>query len=395
MVQAQRKQSGVQMPLKFDPWILGASLCLASLGLVMVLSASLAIAEKEGLNPFYFAIKHAIALGLGSLIGLVCLKVRAHNLEIVSPILLLLCVPLLLAVFVPGLGVTVNGATRWVRTGILNFQVAEAVKLLFVIYLAGYMVRRNESLSTSFAGVLKPMVMSGILAALLLLQPDFGSAVLLLCVTSIMVWLGGARIRDLLSLVIMAVPVVVWLAFSEAYRLKRLKSFLDPWADPFDGGFQLTQALIAIGRGEIFGVGLGGSVQKLFYLPEAHNDFILAVLSEELGLMGICVVLCLYAVLVGRGLVLGLHAQENGKHFVGYLCYGLSTLIGLQATISIGVNFGVLPTKGLTLPLISSGGSSVLMTGAVIGLLLRMAHEINMPSNESAPRGKASLEAVA
>jgi cell division protein FtsW len=208
--------------------------------------------------------------------------------------------------------------------------------------------------------------------------------VLIVAITGGMVWLGGVRVRNLLAPAMFAVPVLGWAAMSESYRVKRLTSFLDPWQDPFNDGFQLTQALIAIGRGEWFGVGLGGSIQKLFYLPEAHTDFIFAVISEELGFVGILAVLALFTVLVGRAFVLGLRAVELGRHFAGYCAFGVALWIGLQALVSIGVNLGVLPTKGLTLPLISSGGSSVLMTCAAVGLLLRVSFELDRAQRQVA-----------
>jgi cell division protein FtsW len=227
-----------------------------------------------------------------------------------------------------------------------------------------------------FFGVVKPLGIALVMALCLLVQPDFGSATLLLAVTVGMIWLGGARMRNLVVMASPLVPLAFWLAMSQDYRIKRLTSFLDPWKDPFNDGFQLTQALIAVGRGEWFGVGLGASVQKLFYLPEAHTDFILAVIAEELGLAGVLVVLGLYALLVGRGLWLGMQGVALGQRFAGFVAFGISLCIGLQAMVSVGVNLGVLPTKGLTLPLISSGGSSVLMTCAMLGVLLRASYEI-------------------
>ncbi len=246
---------------------------------------------------------------------------------------------------------------------------------MLAIYLAGYLVRQAETLRTRFVGSLKPLLLAGLAAGLLLAQPDFGGAILVLGLTGAMIWQGGARLKDLGALAVLALPALIWAAFSESYRMERLKSFLDPWADPYDGGFQLTQALIAIGRGEWFGVGLGGSVQKLFYLPEAHTDFILAVLAEELGLVGVIAVLGLFALLVGRGLVIAMRSLDQGRYFAGYLAFALSFMIGLQSVVSIGVNFGVLPTKGLTLPLISAGGSSVVVSCLMVGLILRAAHE--------------------
>jgi cell division protein FtsW len=383
MGQAKRRSPNSAPSLRIDAWLLGAALATAGLGLLMVSSASIAIAEKQGMGLFHYAIKHAVALGIGGLLALAALKIPLTNLERASPLLMPLCVPMLLLVFVPGLGVTVNGATRWINLGVLNFQVVEAIKLMVVVFLAGYLVRQADCLQETFMGCFKPFAVAGMIAVLLLAQPDFGGATLILAVSGAMVWLGGARPRDLFGLAVLTSPILVWAALSESYRLKRLKSFLDPWADPYDGGFQLTQALIAVGRGEWFGVGLGGSVQKLFYLPEAHTDFILAVLAEELGLMGVVLVLTLIGILVGRGMVVAIRALDVGQYFAGYLAYGISVLLGLQALISIGVNFGVLPTKGLTLPLISSGGSSVMMTCLSIGLLLRISHEVALAEEPS------------
>lgn len=374
--QARRRSPSQRLDrFRVDPWILGASLALAAFGLVMVASASVAIAEQNDLPLHHFVLKQVVALLLGGLLAWLATRVPLANLERAAPLLLPLSVFLLLLVFVPGLGTTVNGASRWIDLGFMRFQVVEAVKILFVLFLAAHLARRQDELLERFGALLFPCVVAGLLAAMLLAQPDFGGALLVLATAAVLLWLAGARVRDLASLGLLAVPVVVWLALSESYRLRRLKSFLDPWADPFDGGFQLTQALIAVGRGEWFGVGLGGSVQKLFYLPEAHTDFVLAVLAEELGFVGILAVLALYAVLVGRALAIGLRASEGGQPFAGLFAWGLATLIGLQAMISIGVNLGVLPTKGLTLPLVSSGGSSVMMTALAVGLLLRVAAE--------------------
>ncbi|MEM9301191.1 MAG: putative lipid II flippase FtsW [Pseudomonadota bacterium] len=374
MAQAKRKQVRIDR-FEIDPWLLGSAVAIATLGIVMVASASVAIAEKSELPVYYFALKHLVALGLGIGLAWLATRIPLDNLEKAGPLLLPVAIVALLLVFLPGLGHTVNGATRWVNLGFMQFQMVEAVKILFILFLAAHLVRHQEQVTTSFRGVLIPCAIAGFIAALLLGQPDFGGAVLILATAGTLLWLVGARFRDLASLGLMTVPVMVWLALSESYRLRRLRSFLDPWADPFNEGFQLAQALIAVGRGELFGVGLGGSVQKLFYLPEAHTDFILAVLAEELGFVGIVLVLAAYGVLVGRGMLIGMRATEMGRPFVGLVAWGLSALLGMQAVISIGVNLGVLPTKGLTLPLISSGGSSVMMSALTIGLLLRCAAE--------------------
>ncbi len=369
---------------RYDPGVVLSALGLASLGLVMVASSSISIADSQHIGPFYFLIRHMVFLALGITMACVVARIELTRIEENAVPLLLLGIFLLLLVFVPGIGMRINGARRWIHLGISGFQSVELVKLILIIYLSSYMVRHRESVHGSMIGVLKPLGITGVLVVLLLAQPDFGSATLLLAVSLGMIWLGGARLRNLGLLAAMAMPALAWAALFEDYRLKRLKSFLDPWADPFNEGFQLTQALIAVGRGEWFGVGLGASVQKLFYLPEAHTDFILAVIAEELGFFGILLVLGLFAGLVGSGLRVGMRAMERGQRFGGYCAFGISLMIAFQALVSIGVNLGVLPTKGLTLPLISSGGSSVLMTCIAVGLLARVSYELSRAENAAA-----------
>jgi cell division protein FtsW len=361
---------------RYDLGLVVAAALLASLGVVMVASSSIAVADATHVGSFYFLYRHLVFLAIGLVAAIIASRIELAWLERNALPLLLGGALLLLLVFVPFLGVRINGARRWIRLGFLGFQSVEAVKIALVVYMASYLVRHRENLQTRLFGVIKPLGIAAIFAVLLLLQPDFGSAALLMAVTLGMVWLGGARARNLVLLGGFALPVLAVAAMSQDYRVKRLTSFLDPWADPFKDGFQLTQALIAIGRGEWFGVGLGGSVQKLFYLPEAHTDFILAVIAEELGLAGVVLVLALFAWLVGRGFAIGLRAVEQNRHFAGYCAFGISLMLSLQALVSIGVNLGVLPTKGLTLPLVSSGGSSVMMTCAAIGLLARVSYEV-------------------
>ncbi|MEO7200805.1 MAG: putative lipid II flippase FtsW [Dokdonella sp.] len=369
---------------RYDVGLLLAAVGLASLGIIMVASSSITVAENEQIGAFHYLIRHLVFLGLGTALAVAIARTELAWLEKRSGWLLLGAVILLLLVFVPGIGMKINGARRWIRLGFIGLQSVEVVKLVLIIYLASYMVRHRDNVQRSMFGVLKPLGVAAGLVGLLLLQPDFGSSTLLVALTIGMVWLGGARMRNLAFIGTLAMPALAWAALFEDYRLKRLKSFLDPWADPFNDGFQLTQALIAIGRGEWFGVGLGGSVQKLFYLPMAHTDFILAVLAEELGLAGILLVLGLFAWLVGRGFSVGLRAVEHGLYFAGYCSMGVSLMLSLQALVSIGVNLGVLPTKGLTLPLISSGGSSVLMTCAAIGLMARASYELSRAENAAA-----------
>ena len=362
---------------RYDPWLLAASIALAAFGVVMVASSSIAVADGQHIGEFYYLKRHVLFLVAGSVAAFALMKIELRYMEKFAFGAMLLGFAMLLMVFVPHFGMRINGARRWINLVVIGFQPVEAVKLIIVIYLASYLVRHREGVERKFFGVLKPMCVAGLTAVLLLAQPDFGSAALIAAVTVGMVWLAGARMRYLIALGTPLIPAAMYLALSTDYRVKRLTSFLDPWKDPFNDGFQLTQALIAVGRGEWFGVGLGGSVQKLFYLPEAHTDFILAVIAEELGLAGVVFVLGLFTLLVGRGLLLGLRGVEVGQRFAGYVAFGISLMIGLQALVSVGVNLGVLPTKGLTLPLISSGGSSVLMTCVMLGVLLRASFEIH------------------
>jgi cell division protein FtsW len=363
---------------RHDPWLLLAIVGLAAFGIVMVASSSIAVADGHHIGEFYYLQRHVTFLALGGAIALwIALRIELNTLERWSGWLMVFTFALLVLVFIPHIGMRINGARRWINLGISGFQPVELAKLTVVLYVASYLVRHRDSVETKFLGAVKPVAVAGFTAVLLLAQPDFGSAALIGVVTIGMLWLGGARMRNLVIMGLPLVPLGSWLALSTDYRVKRLTSFLDPWKDPFNDGFQLTQALIAVGRGKWFGVGLGGSVQKLFYLPEAHTDFILAVIAEELGFVGVLFVLALFALLVGRGLQLGLRGVEVGQHRAGYVASGISLMIGLQALVSVGVNLGVLPTKGLTLPLISSGGSSTLMTCIMLGVLVRAGYEIH------------------
>jgi cell division protein FtsW len=359
-----------------DPGIIFPAILLAAMGLVMVGSASIAIAEEQSLSTYHYLVRHPMYLGLGVLLAMVFRVISTRHLEYISQPMMLIGLLLLCTVFIPGLGKTVNGSTRWIDLGLANFQVVEAAKLALIIYMAGYLVKRGEMIRNRFFDTLKPLLIAGVYTLVLLLQPDLGSAVVITLIIGGMVWLAGAAWRHIFILAALASPAFA-LAAMEPYRFRRIISFMDPWADPFNSGFQLTQALIAIGRGELMGVGLGASIQKLYYLPEAHTDFIFAVLAEELGLIGVVFVLALFAILVGRILIIGCIAQRRGKPFAGYLAWGVGLWIGLQALISMGVNMGLLPTKGITLPLISSGGSSVLITCVIIGLVLRIKYELD------------------
>jgi cell division protein FtsW len=370
-----RRRSGPRG--RFDLWMLVALIGLASVGVVMVASSSIAVADSQHLGAFYFLRRHLVFLGLGMIAAGMAMRTELKLLEKYAFHLMLLAFVLLLAVFVPHFGMRINGARRWLNLLVTTFQPVEAVKLILVVYVASYLVRHRESVETRFLGLFKPVLVAGIIVLLLLAQPDFGSATLVIAVTIAMVWLGGARPIFLFGMGLPLMPLLYIAATGESYRMKRLTSFMDPWKDPFNDGFQLTQSLMAIGRGEWTGVGLGSSVLKLSYLPEAHTDFIFAVIGEELGLAGVLLVIGLFALAVGRGLHLGLKGVEVGQRFAGYVAFGVSLMLAMQAFVSVGVNLGALPTKGLTLPLISYGGSSMVLTCAMAGVLLRATFEIN------------------
>ena len=362
--------------LQIDPVLLSIVMALLLGGFVILASASISISDNAAGNPFYYVQRQLLAATIGAVAGGICLFVPMNVWRSLGPLLLFTGLALLVLVLVPGVGHEVNGSTRWVRIGIMNLQVSEPARLCFLLYLAGYLVRRNKSLREEFMGFLRPMLVLTLACVLLLKEPDFGAAIVLLATALVMLFVGGARIRDFLVFFSTAVIAMAALAITSPYRMKRLTGFLDPWSDPYDSGFQLTQSLIAIGRGEWFGVGLGDSVQKLFYLPEAHTDFVFAVFAEEFGLAGSLLLIGLFLALLWRVFRLGMRAASAERFFEAYIAIGLGTWLGLQAFINVGVNMGLLPTKGLTLPLISYGRSSLIITMICIGLLLRIHHEL-------------------
>ena len=368
----------------FDPWLLGISCALACLGVVMVGSASIGVADGHDVGPFYFLTRHIVFLAIGVVGALWVMRTELKTIEQHNQWLLLVCFVLLIAVFVPGIGRSVNGARRWLNLGVSNFQAVEAVKLLYIVWLASYLKRYSEEVTATWGAMLKPIGVAVALVVMLLLQPDFGSSSLLLAITAGMLVLGGVNMPRMFGPVLIGLPVLAVVAIAEPYRVVRLTSFLDPWQDPFKTGYQLTNALMAVGRGEWLGVGLGASVQKLSYLPEAHTDFIMAVIAEEFGFLGVCLVVGLYAGLAGRAFWLGLKCVEMRRHFAGYCAFGIALWMSLQSFVSIGVNLGLLPTKGLTLPMISYGGSSVIMTCAALGLLLRVSYELDRAQRQVA-----------
>jgi cell division protein FtsW len=374
--------------LQLDPVLLGIVMTLLLGGMVILASASISIADNATNDPFYYVGRQAFAAIVGSVAGFICLLVPMHFWRSVGPLMLLCGLAMLLVVLLPGVGYTVNGSTRWLRFGALNLQVSEPARLCLMIYLAGYLVRQNKSLREQFTGFLRPMVVLSLACGLLLAEPDFGAAIVLLATALAMLFVAGARFRDFFLFFATTAMAMAALAITSPYRLQRLTGFLDPWSDPYDSGFQLTQSLIAIGRGEWFGVGLGDGVQKLFYLPEAHTDFVFAVFAEEFGLLGSFVLIALFFALVWRIFRLAMRAADSEQFFEAYLATGIGTWLGLQAFINVGVNMGLLPTKGLTLPLVSYGRSSLIVTLMAIGLLLRIHHELVTDSRPANTRKK-------
>ena len=376
----QTQQRHGRFPL--DYWLLTAVLILLALGLVMVMSASVSIADRQTGNPFYYLWRQSAFVGFGLLVGYGVLQTRLVYWERLGPYFLLFGLTLLAVVLL--IGHEVNGSVRWLSLGPINLQPSELIKLFVVVYLAGYLVRRGEEVRASVKGFLKPMTLVALISVLLLLEPDFGAVAVIAATVMGMMFLGGVRLWQFSILFFVVLSSMGALAFASPYRLARLTSFVNPWADPFNSGFQLTQALIAFGRGEWLGVGLGGSIQKLFYLPEAHTDFLFAVLAEELGLIGALLVIILFAVLVWRAFVIGKTAMQAGNRFGAYAAYGIGMWLGMQAFINLGVNMGVLPTKGLTLPLMSYGGSSIVVSCMACALLLRVSHEYPVECQPSA-----------
>ncbi len=360
---------------QLDPILLAVTACLLIWGLAMVSSSSVAVAqETTGSTMYYFYRQLAYAV-LGLVIAAGVFQIELVTWQKNGFLLLAASFLLLLLVFLPALGYTVNGAQRWLNLGVIKLQVSEPARLFLVVYLASYIVRRRSELSLDFWGMVKPMVPLCMACALMLLQPDYGAVAILLAVAMITLFLAGARIVHTMVIVGGAAVGLAFLAIATPYRMRRLTSFSNPWEDPYDSGFQLSQSLIAIGRGEWTGVGLGNSVQKLMYLPETHTDFVYAVLAEEFGLLGSLCLLGLFGLLLWRGFVIARRALEAGLAFGGYLAYALASWVTLQAFINVAVNMGILPTKGLTLPLISYGGSSLVVVCVLIALLLRVDHE--------------------
>lgn len=366
------------LPLLYDRTLLFSILTLLAFGLLMVASTSIVISERQYGQAFHFFFHQLFYLALGIGTGAVIFQIKTDYWKQVSLALLIISIALLMIVLFPGIGRQVNGSMRWLGFGPFGLQVSEFVKFTMIIYIAGYLLRQEKQVKTQIRGFLKPLIILAIITFLLLREPDFGAATVILITSLGMLFLAGVRIWQFAILFTGVVLVLGLLAISSPYRLARLTTFLNPWANQFDSGYQLTQSLIAFGRGGWFGVGLGESIQKLFYLPEAHTDFLFAVLTEELGLLGGLFMILLFSILVWRALRIGQRCFNEGHHFSAYLAFGIGLNIALQVMINIGVNMGVLPTKGLTLPLMSYGGSSLLITCMMLSLLLRIDYECRL-----------------
>ncbi len=359
----------------YDLKLLVCAFTLLCLGLVMVASSSISVAEQRFHDPLHYFWRQSAAAAVGVIMAYCVVQLPLVYWQRLSRLLLVAAIVLLALVLIPGLGKEVNGSIRWVKLGPISMQASEPAKLCVIIYLAGYLVHFHEEVRNTLIGFLRPVVVLIIIAGLLLLEPDFGSTAVIFATTLGMLFLGGVSFTRFAIWGGLALTGLAGVAVMAPYRVKRLLNFRNPWDDQFDSGFQLVQALIAIGRGEWLGVGLGSSVLKMFYLPEAHTDFIFAVIAEEFGLAGSLALVLMFGYLVLRALQIGGRAEEAGQLFGAYLAYGIGLWLGIQAFVNFGVNMGVLPTKGLTLPFISYGGNSLVVTCVALALLLRAEHE--------------------
>ncbi len=359
----------------FDPILVFVTVSLLFIGYVMVASASLHLGVEQKQDSFYYPIRQMAHIVLGLFLAMGIAKVPMAAWEKIGSGLFIAGLFMLVVVLIPGLGVKVNGSIRWLSLGGVRVQVSEVVKFFSVIYMAGYVTRHKDNLQGSAYGIIKPLLLFSVACILLLLEPDFGSSIVILMIAMGMMFLGGARLIQfiiLLSLVMLLAGIMVMIA---PYRMERLVSFVDPFKDYLKSGYQLAQALISFGRGEALGVGLGSGIQKLFYLPEAHTDFLFSVIGEELGLLGVSTVIALFAMLIWRAFGVAIEAEEAGQRFSAFIAYGLGIWLGFQSFVNMGVNMGILPTKGLTLPLMSYGGSSMMVMCCAVALLFRVHSE--------------------
>ena len=352
-------------PAMFDRGLVILALTLYMVGLIMVASASIPIGEKLFDKPFHFVFRHGFYVALSLGVAAIALQVSMEQWHKASWVLLLIAIVLLVAVLI--IGRTVNGSTRWIALGPINIQAAEPAKLFFFCYLSAYLVRRRDEVMDNLKGFIKPLIVLLILAVLLELQPDLGTIVVMGATSLGLLFLAGAKLWQFIATFVTVGAGVAFAVTLQPYRVQRFLSFLNPWEDEFGSGYQLTQSLMAYGRGDYFGLGLGNSIQKLDYLPEAHTDFVMAVVAEEFGFVGIIVILALVLMLVVKALILGKRALEKEKYFEGFFAYAIGIWMSFQTAVNVGASAGIIPTKGLTMPLISYGGSSMIVMTLAIG----------------------------
>lgn len=374
-------------PLVLDKTLLWSAVALSVLGWLMVTSASMDWAQRRFDNAFYISFRHGAYLLLAGATAWVVAHLPLSFWKKLSGFIILGALASLVVVLIPGIGREINGSTRWLSLGIMNLQPSEFAKLATVIYMAGYLDRRREEVQSKWSGFIKPLLILSMLAVLLLLEPDFGAVVVMMATALALLFLGGVKAGQFVLTMVTVLAACVAILVSQPYRMQRLAAYMDPWSadNVYNGGYQLTQSLIAFGRGEWFGVGLGNSIQKLFYLPEAHTDFVFAIWAEETGILGAVVLVALFALVFIRAMKLGKRAIDQQYYFAAFIAYGMAMLIGFQAFINMGVNMGLLPTKGLTLPFVSYGGSSLLACAIAIAMILRVHHELSSKDKRSNP----------
>jgi len=381
---AERLVKLAGVPMYFDKALVFAGVALIIIGYLMVSSASLHLGAKLTGNLFHYPVRQLIHITLGVIAGFMVCLVPMSIWEKTGPALFVVGLIFLVIVLIPGMGIKVNGSMRWLSILGVRIQVSELVKLIVVIYMASFVTRHHDFVKESAYGLLRPLLLLSSACVLLLLEPDMGSAVVILTIAMGVMFLSGARLQQFILLIVAVLAVAVLAVVFSDYRSARVTSFLHPWEDPFGKSFQLVQALISFGRGEWTGVGLGSGVQKLFYLPEAHTDFLFSVIAEELGLLGVLSVIALFAIIVWRAFAIGLMAERLDKKFSAFIAYGLGIWFAFQSFVNMGVNMGALPTKGLTLPLMSYGGGSMIVMCCAMAMLYRVNSEmIALGRNES------------
>ena len=377
----------------FDPLLVIVSASLLAIGYVMMASSSLHLGIKETGNSLHYPIRQSLHIALGLILGICVALTPIRVWEKSGQWLFIFGILLLIVVLVPGLGVKVNGSTRWLSIFGMRVQVSEVVKFFSVIYMAGYVTRHQESIRKSIFALFKPIILFSGACILLLMEPDFGSAVVIMIIAMGIMFLAGARLSPFIILLSSGSVLAALLVYFEPYRMKRVTSFLNPWADAKDTGYQLVHALISFGRGEWVGVGLGSGIQKLFYLPEAHTDFLFSVIAEELGLLGVLTVIGLFALLVWRTFEIAAAAEKADERFSAFIAYGLGIWFGFQSFVNMGVNMGILPTKGLTLPLMSYGGGSMMIMCCAVALIFRIQSEVT-EINASMPKERSRWQSA-